>query len=506
MLLSKPRVFYLIVILCSLAWHSLEIGMEARPPSTDVFLFKEAGVNLALKGRFVAANLPHLPPNEAFVFSYYPPAYPFVFGLWVKLFGVGLKQSMAFDAALRIVRTLLLFWLVTLFWKRQELVLKPSQHFWVAGCLLAVSLISTDGDRPDELALVFGLLSWGLLPGISWHSRRYWPSGVFLGLCGATSPAAAVLFGLGALGRVLGVGKLHRWVEWGIAVATVFLLCNLPIYLADPEAFHRFSRQVPLSTFFYLVPVREGQPWTVVPYFFLGLMKQWIHAGSAYTVAGLGLMGLTLTMVYRRSREERLRMFVVVPLVFLCIVPFVWTLQPYYLWFGEVALIAALLGLGLTGRTLEWAPLLLLGLLLPLEMKEVKNLWNVWQRPLSESASEVRREVLSHLGPGEKLAVSPDQYFTFRAFHEIDNVVYVCDRLESYAYVYLTRYRSQLRSADEVSLPCEDKRGCFSPVADLTSRKVLSVFGRATPYYVRGNGGFLYRNTACPASALSVNP
>ncbi|NBT58885.1 hypothetical protein EBT16_08895, partial [bacterium] len=53
-----------------------EMFLEVHVPGTDVFLFKEAGVNLATKGKFVAAFLPHMAFGDEKPFAYYPPVYP----------------------------------------------------------------------------------------------------------------------------------------------------------------------------------------------------------------------------------------------------------------------------------------------------------------------------------------------------------------------------------------------------------------------------------------------
>ena len=159
--MKEPRVTFLFgVFLWALLLAICELLLEVHVPGTDVFLFKEAGVNLATKGKFVAAYLPHMVFGDERPFAYYPPLYPFLFGVWSWIVGVGLKQSLLFDSVLTIFRTMLMLFLV--------LPAVPKSFFednknrlvrWISGILFClISVISTDRDRPDELALIWGLL------------------------------------------------------------------------------------------------------------------------------------------------------------------------------------------------------------------------------------------------------------------------------------------------------------------------------------------------------------
>jgi len=230
------------------------VVLEGQSPDTDVFLFKEAGVNLATEGRFVVANLPHMPINKKIIYAYYPPVYPFLYGAYSKIAGIGLKQSIFFDALTRVIRSLLLFALLLPFLNRKRV--SP----WLPlAILLSLSFVTTQTDRPDELAAAFGLGSWVVL--INWGRR--WigvvGSGVLLGICGATSPAAGALFALGYLLFWFLKGRSLSKLAVSVLLAmTTFVATILPVYLADPVSFERFSKQVPLSTFPYLIPFVNG--------------------------------------------------------------------------------------------------------------------------------------------------------------------------------------------------------------------------------------------------------
>jgi len=489
MTFSIPRLFLVL-----LAVHAGWVILNPHYPSTDVFLFKEAGVNLAHKGRFVAANLPHMPPDEEIVFAYYPPAYPFLYGVWSKVAGVGLFQSSFFDATLRILRTLLIFALLL---PRLRASRSPILKWLVPFLLALTSFVSSDGDRPDELGLVSGFAAWLILDrGASW--RNLLGGGIALGITGATSPAAGVFF---ALGVFLAQG-FRKTAIVGVLSAVVFAACNLPIYLADPHAYTRFSKQLPLSTFPYMAIIREGQPWYAGWRMFKEYSLESLHVSVPYVFCLLTLALLVAAAWTRVGENHRraLRPLALTAILFIPICIVVWTRQPYYLWFSCVALSAfAMLVVGeLERRHSLFAALVVIIAFSPLLLREAKGFLNQVQQSSVDSPRAARTEVIKLVGPEEKLAITSDQYFTFRDQREVANIDYVCDNLDRYDYVYVTRYTSTRRTdPDPIPIPCKTKRACFSVQKDFSTRKVFQILGYDTPYYVRGSAGVLYKNTRC---------
>lgn len=481
--------------------HSGLVLLEAPPPSTDVFLFKEAGANLALKGRFVARNLPNQAYGEENIFSYYPPIYPLLFGVWSRVLGLGLAQSLSFDSLIRMVRTALLLWLLV---GPGSAVADSKQTRRIPIALLTIlgifSFFSTDSDRPDDLAVCWGLLAWGTLFSEAKPYRKPL-AGLLFGLCAGTSPTAACYFtGIGLFYLAFFKKDTHRWRQafWvgAISVAT-FALINAPIYWSDPQSYLRFSRQIPLSTFPYLAPLREGQPLVAAYYKMRPMFTGWFAiAWPHLTLVFVLVLAFLFIKNGKRARFSRTIGFLSIAFVPICFL--VWTLQPFYLWFSAIGLLFAI-----SDGLCEMQPsfkkqislVLTAAAMLPLMAVMFKVYVAAFERPDSDSANDARKRVLSWVGSQSNLAVTPDQYFTFRAMRELANVYYVCETLTHFDFVYVTRHQSRsILAAEPTPIPCEKPPTCFKPVEDLSNHKRFHLLGWELPYYIGGNGGVLYEN------------
>jgi hypothetical protein len=475
--------------------HTALILLDAPPPSTDVFLFKEAGTNLALKGRFVARNLPNQAFGEENVFSYYPPIYPLFFGGWSRVFGVGLRQSLSFDSLVRLARVFLIL----------MLILQQARGITTIPLLLvlgAFSLISTDSDRPDDLAICWGLTGWMVLMS-SGKALRKIAAGILFGACAGTSPAAACYFTAIGLALVFFLEEGNRkWFHAGaVAVCAVstFALINLPLYLSDPLSYLRFSKQVPLSTFPYLAPLREGQPLMGAYYKLRPMFGDWANIAWPHLILLSGwIVAFFVVSLGSKAKSKFTSVIGWLSIAFVPVCFIVWTLQPFYLWFSAVGLIAAIFGRlpsVISVRYRQVALIFVFAATLPILAVMFKTYWAASERPAADSAIESRTRVLSQMTNDSLLAVTPDQYFTFRGTREVANVYYVCNTLLHFDFVYVTRHQSlSILAPEPTPIPCTEVPRCFQPVQDWSNHKLFSFLGWELPYYVRGNGGVLYEN------------
>jgi hypothetical protein len=500
--LSRPQfnsrtVVWFGVLLLFASVHVVPILLEVPAPGTDVFIFKEAGVNLALKGKFMARNLPNQPPDRDEVFAYYPPVYPLAYAGWSTLFGVGHRQSLAFDCVVRLLRTFLLFWLIL------PVLDRASRGRWVftLALLAAWSFVTTEADRPDDLAVVWGLLAWNLLfRGGGW--RRGLGGGLILGLCASTSPTAGVFF-TGVAGCWLLRGfdrkKLIPLAALAAGAFVVYFAANLPIHLADPLAYARFKKQVPLSTFPYLKWLHYGPYYMACYYEFRGNFYHYIDVGFPYLCLLGGLLPAAGLAFARAPKEEPSRVILLASVAFVPVCLAVWTLQPFYLWFSITGLLVGVVGALRrfhSSALVRGAAVIALCGFTPLFFREAKSLSSAIQRSPDDSSARVQNRVLPYLPPNTKLAIAPDQYFTFRAAREVSNLYYVCERINDYDFVYITRHQSaSVGTPTPIPIPCETPHSCFKVVKDFSTQVTYQMFGLSLPYFVVGNGGVLYRNT-----------
>lgn len=474
---------------------------ECRFPGSDVFLFKEAAVNFALKSRLVAANLVYMPLDMELPFAHYPPVYPTVFGLWMKVFGIGLKQSLLFECFVRGLRS---FLLGALIWRYLKTAFNDKQtRGWAAASvffLFLLSLVSTDDDRPDELGLVFGLSSWWLLLKAK-RGYQFLLSGLFLGLTGATSPACSVCIGLGvSLHQFLKGKKLSHLMFLGLGALFSFCFCVAPIPLAHHEVLHRFSISANASSLPFPLPWRHGIPFTKFLSRFEYCMNHYFGVGFNLVFC-LFCSGAVVFLMRDRIRSS-IHPFQISSLLFALIAPFVWALQPYYLWFAVLPLsvffIAGQLKPNRSNRA--FACLGIWVAFFPILFHESKNFIAVMNRPPQENSSYVREQLLKEIKPEARVAVSSDQFFTLRKYREVANVGFVCHGLDRFDYVYVTRIWSAKQGhPSAVPIPCTYSKylKCFEPVDNLSKNFPLIIAGWNTGYVARGNGGTLYKNTRC---------
>lgn len=485
-----------------LALLSMDALFEIHTPGTDIFLFKEAGINLATQGRLVAGYLPHMNFGEEKPFAYYPPVYPFVFGVWTWLVGVGLKQSICFNGLLTLLRTLLMLILVA-----------PaiSQEFWSPGfrlkrwasgsLLLILTFISTDRDRPDELALNFGLLLMIVLFSRKRTGVKVTVAALLLALTGATSPACGLFFGLvtfcWALGQAGGLRKLFA-VAGGSLLAWSLMVA--PLFFQDRALGDRFSQQLGFSSFPYL---RFWNPaWTFHEYktWFLRFWSLYVEEGQEYlwlsVILSVPALFFAVRGILRKDRFSGGPLVLVAPLIFSLGAPLVWTLQPYYLWFPSIVLMIAILQWQHRSNQHGLGTVIILFAVIPLLQFEARGALNAFQKPIQERANPMQQEVLPFIEPESTVAVTHDQYFTFREKRVTVNAVYWLQESDKFDYLYLTNLNNsrQLAMKPEEFIP-KDHVACFSLVKDFSTHQPIRWFGKNTGYYVRGSGGQLYKNT-----------
>lgn len=231
------RITFLLFLLIAGA-HTIITLAIGRAPSTDEVFFKAAGRSWAQGGPWAApeetGNFSHLTKTDLeTVFFSYPPGYPFLYGLTVKLFGFGWRTAVGFDAFIHVTCLLT----IAYFFK----IAGPAtaRHRW----LLAASFIFIGHPgRPDELAMTFGYLGLALgmrrSPLPPSHSIA---SNIVFGLCGVVSvPCLLILGGIRASQLAWGNATFREKCVSGFQLAAtviiIWFVAAAPILLSNPGA------------------------------------------------------------------------------------------------------------------------------------------------------------------------------------------------------------------------------------------------------------------------------
>ncbi|MGE0424250.1 MAG: hypothetical protein AB7O88_18450 [Reyranellaceae bacterium] len=118
---------------------------------TDVFIFKDAGCNLAMGRGFDAFAIPGSPGFEPTLYASYVPGLPLVFGLYAWLFGCTAETNTWFNLAVGVLTSAVFAGIV-------QRVFHDSRYRVVGGFIIGLvgplGLVG-HGDRPEVLALFF---------------------------------------------------------------------------------------------------------------------------------------------------------------------------------------------------------------------------------------------------------------------------------------------------------------------------------------------------------------
>jgi len=329
----RTELYFALVVAVYLLFHFHYGRFEA----TDELFFKAPGKNWAETGRFNAPELTWsfgreaLPVQVDEIFFMQPPLYPFLFGVFVKLFGFGWRQCVMYDAVihagLMLTTFLLTKGLVNSVFSSGTKVLRP----WL--CIVPALMIMPLGQagRPDELAMTLGMI--GLLLLLRGQSlARVIASAIFFGMSAGTSAGAAIELGLVAAGLMLFRNtsvreKVRNIVSWAVSCVFVLSLVLSPILIKYPAAYRQYLLLAQKYLFQLSPTALDFALQFGKPYFLL--------IAAALAVATCGL--LSNVRLFRDRGLSALWIGTMAAVIFaLCALPGKYT----YLWFVLPVLIA----------------------------------------------------------------------------------------------------------------------------------------------------------------------
>ncbi len=293
---------------------------------TDEVAFKAAGRQWAAGTGFGAPELEGaldgVSPPVTTVYFLYPPAYPFSFGLWTRLFGFGPRQCMVFDAAIHVLLTVLTF---ALAWRALS-SLGHARRWWAVCAAVVLLPIGTVG-RPDELAMSFGVLSLLFLLVPEPRAIHHALAGLALGFCLGTSSGAAIATGSIAATLLVrpwdGLSRLlRRCLLVGVGAILGVAIAVGPLLASHPGAIEQYLM---LSRFVSKNHGSIKEAWA----------DAWPHAAKYYTflIGTLASGLLAATLAGTRKVWRVWASYASGAFLYLLFLGVVLALRPTYTWF-----------------------------------------------------------------------------------------------------------------------------------------------------------------------------
>jgi hypothetical protein len=211
----------------------------------DFFYFADAGVNFAKGNGLKEVGTYGNPTLEYKYYATYPPVYPFLYGMYTALFGVGDYQNTFFNIFLRLTRAILLFIIVFKYAKSWS----KGQKFIITFLIILFAPSGNSYDRPEDLVTVFFLISLLL-----YLMRKYSIAFLIAGLNLMTSPVCGLISAVILLG-IYFHDVFREKVEWKALIEksypVLYMLVFPVIIIAilaflDTSIFERFYNYVKL--------------------------------------------------------------------------------------------------------------------------------------------------------------------------------------------------------------------------------------------------------------------
>ncbi len=290
-----------------LFWVALYAFIGPQSLGGDGFHFKDAGINLATGKGLTEVGTPGNPSLEYRYYANYPPVYPFLYGLYVSLCGIGDYQSTYFNLLLQIARAVLIFIIVVKYatdWTR-------SQKLVIVSVLVLFLPAANSYDRPEDLVIVLFLLS------LLFYLRKQ-PEIAFLvaGLNLMTSPVCGLISAVILLG-IYFHDVFREKVDWKALIEKSYPMLYMLVFpvsiiailaFLDTSIFERFYDYVKYMSV-------KGRPKGIE------YIKSALSIGLFYGIVPflsfviIILLGLLVSFFAYRVSEKRLALFISVVVV-----------------------------------------------------------------------------------------------------------------------------------------------------------------------------------------------
>jgi hypothetical protein len=208
----------------------------------DVFIFRDAGSNLAMEHRFVTSGLLYAGDLQSRLFAHYTPIVPMSYGLFATVFGVGQRTATFFFLLTNAVIAGLAFYLLDKAGVRSRL----EKAIRIAFIVLLPVLFS-EPDRPESAAIVLLMLT--VIASLNSGRGSWAVQGIAVAATFLAHPYAGILAALW-VAAVCGLRARLGQTRWsqavmelvrsgGLTVLVVAVLAGV-FYWIDPTSLRRF--------------------------------------------------------------------------------------------------------------------------------------------------------------------------------------------------------------------------------------------------------------------------
>ena len=238
-----PGVYWLALLLFVIVWFAVSALIAPNAGGTDVYIFKDAGCNLALKRGFTAIALPGMNDLDPHLYATYSPGLPLLYGLFASIFGCNGYSNTYFDLIIAAATTLTFAAIV------QRAIAPRAQIFSaiLIGLVLPTGMVLTASDRPEAFGLL-GIMVACLVVSNSPGSVRLSIAAFIAGVTTLIHPLAGILAGVIIWALVACQTDqflLLREARLAVRMAAIYSLpiaAVVGVYWAlDPTSFSRFK-------------------------------------------------------------------------------------------------------------------------------------------------------------------------------------------------------------------------------------------------------------------------
>lgn len=231
---------WLVFAVCSVFWLAVSVELPPNLSGEDVYIFRDAGWNLAASGSFASAGLVQMRDLSPRLYAHYTPLMPLLFAAYAAVLPRNAYAGTVFNLLLGLAAAA-----VALACALRQ----PAGRLRTLAALLvaALPIVFITYDRPEALGLILGAAA---IASAAQHAPRPALTGALLGITFLAHPFAAAAAALLAVAMFLAANWPHpdRWLltarQTAIAAAisaAIVAPVAIVFYALDHDSLHRFA-------------------------------------------------------------------------------------------------------------------------------------------------------------------------------------------------------------------------------------------------------------------------